>query len=179
MIDIGLSQIALIGVVALVVVGPQRLPGLARMGGTLFGRAQRYINEIKSEVSREIELDQLRALKKDVQEAADSVQQSLTENASMLQQELAAATQGANHFVSDAASHSSMPESFSTAPERLALTPEWVGRKAKNFRQKKLARTSAIPSWYKRQGGSRTCASSGAARAARCRPGSTAGQFFR
>lgn len=179
MIDIGLSQIALIGVVALVVVGPQRLPKIARMGGTLFGRAQRYINEIKSEVSREIELEQLLTLKKDMQEAANSVQQSLAENASLLQCELSAvSTPSAEQVTADAASSSLMPESFSTASEQLALTPEWVGRKAKNFRQKKLARASVIPSWYKRQGGSRTCATSGAARAAKYHAGTTAGQFF-
>ena len=57
MIDIGLSKLALIGVVALVVIGPERLPKVARMAGSLFGRAQRYINDVKAEVTREIELE--------------------------------------------------------------------------------------------------------------------------
>ena len=70
MIDLGLSKLALIGVVALVVIGPEKLPRVARMAGSLFGRAQRYINEVKSEVSREIELDELRKMHKDMQEAA-------------------------------------------------------------------------------------------------------------
>lgn len=71
MIDLGLSKIAIIGVVALIVIGPQKLPK-ARMAGTLYGRAQRYLHDIKSEVSREIELDELRNLHKEVQDCAQS-----------------------------------------------------------------------------------------------------------
>lgn len=179
MIDIGLSKIMLIGVVALVVVGPQRLPALARMGGALFGRAQRYINEVKTEVSREIELEQLQAIKKDMQDAASSVQQTMSENAALLESELnAMSATAAEPAASPSASQDFVFDTVSTSPERIALSPEWVGRKAKNFRQKKLARVSAIPSWYKRQTGSRTCANSGAARAAKCRPGTTAAHFF-
>jgi sec-independent protein translocase protein TatB len=59
MIDLGLSKLAIIGVVALIVIGPEKLPKVARMAGTLYGRAQRYLHEVKSEVSREIELDEL------------------------------------------------------------------------------------------------------------------------
>lgn len=183
MIDIGLSKIVLIGLVALVVVGPQRLPKVARMGGTLFGRAQRYINEVKTEVSREIELEQLQKMKQDLQEAASSVQQTMTENAALLERELSAMS-----AVAEPATVQLAPESFapyvdstapaSTAPEQIALSPEWVRRKSKNFRQKKLARASSIPSWYKRQNGTRTCASSGAARAARTRPDVAAAGFF-
>lgn len=60
MLDLGLTKMALIGVVALVVLGPERLPGVARTAGALFGRAQRYINDVKSEVAREMELDELK-----------------------------------------------------------------------------------------------------------------------
>ncbi|MDO8301488.1 Sec-independent protein translocase protein TatB, partial [Lacisediminimonas sp.] len=66
MIDLGLTKIALIGAVALVVIGPEKLPKVARMAGSLFGRAQRYINDVKSEVSRELELDELRMMQSDV-----------------------------------------------------------------------------------------------------------------
>jgi len=179
MIDIGLSKIMLIGVVALVVVGPQRLPTLARMGGTLFGRAQRYINDVKTEVSREIELEQLQAMKQDLQDAASTVQQSMAENTATLERELhAMSAAAAEPAVPPSASHDFVFDTVSTAPERIALSPEWVGRKAKNFRQKKLARVSAIPSWYKQQTGGRSCANSGAARAAKCRPATTATPFF-
>ncbi|MEG2033309.1 MAG: Sec-independent protein translocase protein TatB, partial [Janthinobacterium sp.] len=77
MIDLGLSKIAIIGVVALIVIGPEKLPRVARMAGTLYGRAQRYLNQVKSEVSREIELEELKNLQKEVQDAAHSVKQSV------------------------------------------------------------------------------------------------------
>src|SRR5580704_4664769 len=73
MLDLGLSKMALIGVVALVVLGPERLPRVARTAGALFGRAQRYINDVKSEVTREIELDELRRMKTDFESAAREV----------------------------------------------------------------------------------------------------------
>ena len=63
MLDLGLTKMALIGVVALVVLGPERLPGVARTAGALFGRAQRYINDVKSEVAREMELDELKKMR--------------------------------------------------------------------------------------------------------------------
>ena len=73
MIDLGLSKLAIFGVVALIVIGPEKLPKVARMAGTLYGRAQRYLHEVKSEVSREIELDELRNLKKEVEETAQTI----------------------------------------------------------------------------------------------------------
>ena len=80
MIDLGISKLALIGVVALIVIGPEKLPRVARMAGTLLGRAQRYINDVKAEVSKEIELDELRKMQKDVQEAAHNVEQSVSQS---------------------------------------------------------------------------------------------------
>src|SRR3954471_24448796 len=77
MIDLGLSKLAIIGVVALIVIGPEKLPKVARMAGTLYGRAQRYLSEVKSEVSREIELDELRNLQKEVQDTAESLKTGL------------------------------------------------------------------------------------------------------
>src|SRR3954465_14424348 len=73
MIDLGLTKIAVIGVVALVVIGPEKLPKVARMAGSLYGRMQRYLHEVKSEVSREIEMEELRTLKKEVEETAYTI----------------------------------------------------------------------------------------------------------
>jgi len=148
MIDLGLSKLALIGVVALVVIGPERLPKVARMAGTLFGRAQRYINEVKSEVSREIELEELRKMQQDMQAAATNVEQTIAESVSQIHTELHDAYSGA---------------ALETPPERSSI-------KAKDFRKKKLARTSAVPSWYKKQTGRKTRVISAAARVARYRP---------
>src|SRR4051812_2685933 len=79
MIDLGLTKLALIGAVALIVIGPEKLPAVARMAGSLFGRAQRYINQVKAEVNREIELDELRKMQKDVQEVTSSLEQDMAE----------------------------------------------------------------------------------------------------
>ena len=59
MIDIGVTKIVLISVVALIVLGPERLPRLARTAGNLFGRAQRYMSEVKEEVGRQMEQEEL------------------------------------------------------------------------------------------------------------------------
>ncbi|WP_034297832.1 Sec-independent protein translocase protein TatB [Herbaspirillum sp. RV1423] len=166
MIDIGLSKLALIGVVALVVIGPERLPKVARMAGSLFGRAQRYINEVKTEVSREIELEELRKMQKDVEDAASDVHSSISKS-------VADAENSINDAWND--SNSGSGANWSTTP-----SPEALTIKAKNFRKKKLARTSAVPSWYKNQSGRRTRVISAAARVAKYRPigaGKSAGFF--
>ncbi len=160
MIDIGLTKIALIGVVALVVIGPEKLPTVARMAGSLFGRAQRYINEVKSEVSREIELEELRKMQKDVQEAASDVEQSIAKSMAETEQSLNAAW-------NDTPAASEAEDSVYTPFDLDA-----PAAKAKSFRKKKLAHSSAVPSWYKRQNGRRVRVISGAARVARYRPAS-------
>src|SRR3954464_450694 len=88
MIDLGLTKLALIGAVALIVIGPEKLPQVARMAGTLFGRAQRYINQVKAEVSREIELDELRKMQKDMRDAAGNVEQTIAGSLSETQDSL-------------------------------------------------------------------------------------------
>ena len=78
MFDSGFSEIVVIGVVALIVIGPERLPKTARTLGLLFGRLQRYVNDVKADISREMELDELRRLKQQVQGAAHELKQSVT-----------------------------------------------------------------------------------------------------
>jgi sec-independent protein translocase protein TatB len=77
MFDIGFSEIVVIAVVALIVIGPERLPKAARTLGHLFGRLQRYVNDVKSDINREIELDELRKLKQEVQTAASDFKSSV------------------------------------------------------------------------------------------------------
>ena len=74
MFDIGFSEILVIAVVALIVIGPERLPGVARTLGHLFGRMQRYVNDVKADIQREIELDELKKLRKDVEDSARSIE---------------------------------------------------------------------------------------------------------
>src|SRR3954464_13415646 len=78
MFDIGISEIMVIAVVALVVIGPERLPRVARTVGTLLGRAQRYVNDVKAEVNREMELEELKKLQTQMKSAAEEIQQSVS-----------------------------------------------------------------------------------------------------
>ncbi|MEF8700549.1 MAG: Sec-independent protein translocase protein TatB [Candidatus Accumulibacter sp. UW26] len=78
MFDIGFSEMLLIAIVALVVIGPERLPKVARTAGHLLGRLQRYVTNVKSDISREMQLEELRKLQSELQESARSVEQDLT-----------------------------------------------------------------------------------------------------
>jgi sec-independent protein translocase protein TatB len=78
MFDIGFSEIVVIAVVALIVLGPERLPKAARTLGHLFGRLQRYVNEVKSDISREMELEELRKVQQEVTSAARDLEQSVS-----------------------------------------------------------------------------------------------------
>lgn len=82
MFDIGFTELLVIGVVALIVIGPERLPRVARTAGHLYGRMQRYVASVKSDISREMQLDELRrageAFKSSVESAASDVEQQAT-----------------------------------------------------------------------------------------------------
>jgi sec-independent protein translocase protein TatB len=92
MFDIAFSELLIIAVVALIVIGPERLPKVARTAGHLFGRLQRYVNDVKSDIQREIELDELKKLRSQFEDAARSVEQSVSE----VGRELNAATDDLN-----------------------------------------------------------------------------------
>ena len=161
MIDLGLTKIAIIGVVALIVIGPEKLPKVARMAGTLYGRAQRYLHEIKSEVSREIELDELRHLKKEVEETAHSIRSGVESAVQESIDDVEAAWRD-------------LPSS--SAP---VATMSDLERKARDFRRKKLVRNSAVPGWYKQRHGGKSHIMSGAARVKKFRPRvSSTSSFF-
>jgi sec-independent protein translocase protein TatB len=78
MFDIGFTEIVVIAVVALIVIGPERLPKTARTLGHLFGRLQRYVNDVKSDISREMELEELRKLQQEMKSAASDLESSMT-----------------------------------------------------------------------------------------------------
>lgn len=77
MIDLGFSKLMLIGAVALVVIGPEKLPGVARTAGALLGRAQRYVNDLKKEISQQMNVSEINEMRKTVEEAARNAQASL------------------------------------------------------------------------------------------------------
>jgi len=86
--DISFTELMLIGVVALVIIGPERLPKVAKTVGHLLGRAQRYVNDVKGDIQREVELDELRKMKDDMESAARSMQTSMHETQTSLRKDL-------------------------------------------------------------------------------------------
>jgi len=88
MFDVSFTELLLIGVVALVVIGPERLPKVARTVGHLLGRAQRYVSDVKSDIQREIDLDEVNKLKKQMDDAAQSLQASMRETSDSLREPL-------------------------------------------------------------------------------------------
>lgn len=77
MFDIGFSELMVIGLVALVVLGPERLPRVARTLGHLAGRLQRYVTDVKADISREMEIEDLHKLRDSMQEAASGIESSV------------------------------------------------------------------------------------------------------
>ncbi|MBI5901384.1 MAG: twin-arginine translocase subunit TatB [Rhodocyclales bacterium] len=78
MFDVGLSELMVIAVVALVVIGPERLPKVARTAGLLLGRLQRYVSDVKADINREIQLDELKKLQQQVSTQVSSLESSVT-----------------------------------------------------------------------------------------------------
>lgn len=148
MIDLGISKLALIGAVALIVIGPEKLPRVARTVGTLLGKAQRYVNDVKAEVNRSMDLDELRKMKDTVQEAARDVEHSIQTGASEFEKQF-----------------SEVGQTGSELAEPTPSYPEY-----KHPRKKWRLKQGAMPQWYKARNGVRTRALSGAARVARYRP---------
>lgn len=95
MFDIGFSELVLIAVVALIVLGPERLPKVARTMGHLFGRLQRYVSEVKADVSREIQLDELRKLQTQLEESARKAEATMREEAARTEAQLRSVAVGA------------------------------------------------------------------------------------
>ncbi len=98
MFDVGFSEMVVIAVVALIVIGPEKLPRVARTVGALIGRMRRYVNDVKADINREIELDELKKLHSTVKDAAHSIETTMKETISSFEShatELNAAVSGA------------------------------------------------------------------------------------
>ena len=148
MIDLGVSKLALIAVVALVVVGPERLPKVARMAGNLFGRAQRYMADVKSEVNRQMEIEEFKKIREEATTTLKDVESSIQ-----------SVTNEASANLSDQA------DIFETSFEKPPLDEQEVLRKTKRQgRNSWGVRRTAKPIWFKRSAGVRTRIQSGAAR---------------
>ena len=103
MFDIGFSELFLIAVVGLIVIGPERLPKVARTLGHLFGRMQRYVAEVKADISREMELDELRKLQSTMQDAAREIEHGVSTQVNYIESEVKQAGDEATKAVESAA----------------------------------------------------------------------------
>lgn len=120
MFDIGFTELLVIGVVALLVLGPERLPKVARTAGHLFGRFQRYVTNVKADISREMELDELRrageSFKESVEQAAKGMESGVQEAEYSMRDEIV-------NPVKEAASAVSQPDLFDDAARKQAGEP--------------------------------------------------------
>ncbi len=157
MIDFGFDKIALIGAVALIVIGPEKLPRVARTVGHFIGKAQRYVADVKAEVNRSIELEELKKMKTEFEDAARNVSDTVSKEVHQTQSELASSWNDGDNAILPP--NSGQHEGWTPPP------PEYK-RPKKNWRLKR----GATPQWYKQRAGVRVKAQSGAARVARFRP---------
>ncbi len=167
MIDFGFDKIALIGAVALIVIGPEKLPRVARTVGHLMGKARRYVADVKAEVSRSIELEELQKVKTEFEAAARDV-------GSTVSREFTEAGAEFNKTFNDATAgldgHGLLGES--AAPDATPYHGPWESAppQYKHPRKKWRIKRGALPRWYKLRTGVRGHVQSGAARVARHRP---------
>lgn len=162
MVDFGFDKLALIGAVALIVIGPEKLPRVARTVGHLMGKAQRYVADVKAEVNRSIELEELKKVKTQFEDAARNVEHSV---ASEVRQASSEMNDAWGEIGSSAGTTAPATESWH-ADTPLAEPPPVYARPRKNWRLKR----GAVPQWYRARHGVRAKAQSGAARVARFRP---------
>jgi sec-independent protein translocase protein TatB len=152
MIDLGISKLALIGAVALIVIGPEKLPRVARTIGTMLGKAQRYVADVKAEVNRSMDMEDLKKMKESVQGTANEVKDAIQ-------------TQAVDFEKSWAETTAALEGSRTVFDPVSPPAPEYK-HPGKKWRLKQ----GAMPQWYKARQGVRTRALSGAARVARFRP---------
>ena len=152
MVDFGFDKLALIGAVALIVLGPERLPRVARTVGHLIGKAQRYVSDVKAEVNRSIELEELKKMKSQMEGAARDIEENVRNEI----HQTSATDIGWDH----------QNDMGTSAADGFRSDSYFHKPKKKNWRLKR----SAMPQWYKHRHGVRSKVQSGAARVARFRP---------
>ncbi|MBP8145602.1 Sec-independent protein translocase protein TatB [Pseudorhodoferax sp.] len=145
MLDLGLDKLALIGAVALIVIGPEKLPKVARTVGHMMGKARRYVADVKAEVNRSIEMEELAKARKQFEDAAH---------------EVGSTVQGSFNEAAQTLSEPFDADAWNPAPAPASPTPP-----KKNWRLKR----SRTPQWFKQTAGVRQHVQSGAARVKRHR----------
>ena len=114
MFDMGFTELMLIGIVALVVIGPERLPGVARTAGKYVGRLKRFMTTVKADVEQELRADELRQILSDQQSELDSLKDSITEAGRGVEKEFG---------LQDVISTEAAPEMTAAAPDVIQETP--------------------------------------------------------
>ena len=113
MFNFGISELMIIAIVGLIVIGPERLPRVARTLGHLVGRMQRYVSEIKADINREGELDELRKLQSSMKEAAQEIEESVSKQVNFIEDEVKQAESETRKSVEDAVN----PEAGASEPD--------------------------------------------------------------
>ena len=101
MFDMGFTELMLIGIVALVVIGPERLPGVARTAGKYFGRLKRFMTTVKADVEQELRADELRSILADQQKELDTLKDSISGAGKEFEKDISAANEAAGSLAQD------------------------------------------------------------------------------
>ncbi|MDD5298574.1 MAG: Sec-independent protein translocase protein TatB [Rhodocyclaceae bacterium] len=123
MFDVSFGELALIGLVALVVLGPERLPKVARTAGHLLGRLQRYVSDVKADINREIRLEDLKKLQQQMEHSAQDMHSSLSAGMREVEARLAETSQRLAAEVKAPGEETPAPVVEPPAPEPVPTLP--------------------------------------------------------
>jgi sec-independent protein translocase protein TatB len=115
MFDFSVSELMVVMVVALIVIGPERLPKVARTMGHLWGRAQRYVNGVKADIERDMAVEEYRQLQQKIQAEAGALERSVKQATMSAEQQV--------QIINDAVAKLSSPEENQTAQATPILQP--------------------------------------------------------
>lgn len=121
MFDFGFSELLLIGIVALVVIGPERLPKVARTAGHLFGRMQRYVADVKADINREMQLDELKKMQEEMHASVSSIENAVKRDMQAGSEALQATTEQIHEIIELPRQQKMAPESV--PPETVSAVP--------------------------------------------------------
>ncbi len=135
MFDFSFGEMAIVAVVALVVLGPEKLPKVARTVGHLLGRARTYANQVKADIDREVQMDELRKLQQQAQDAARSFETAVSDAGRSVESEAAKIEQSFDPL---------RPEATST-PSAASVTPSEVAALETSIAEQAMSQSSTAP----------------------------------
>lgn len=139
MFDMGFTEMMLIGIVALVVIGPERLPGVARTAGKYFGRLKRFMTSVKADVEQELRADELRQILADQQRELDSLKDTISDAGRQFEKEASAVSAAGASIADGLDEPAATPEQSATVDETGAVEssePDSVAEKDASTREK-------------------------------------------